>query len=315
MKRLMRALKILRYLIILCCSMLLFAAPALAEGSEPITVVGQNYIIDDGIVLNNDLAVVGGNLTLQPESQVNGQIAVTGGDVVVAGTINGNLVVIGGQVQLASSATVNGDIISSGSVEKADDAVINGRIISGLDAAADSRFTNRLLSLGQTSDRSISGTARVLGTISLVVLYILLNILIYFVATKNILKITQVVRSSWLPSLGAGLLTALVCVVLVPILVVICIGIPVAVVLVIALFVTLMVGSTALTKLIGHQVLAWFKASASPVLEVVCGAGIIALIALVPCVGVIVAVVAGAVGIGATMLSRFGTRDYPFPVE
>ncbi|MCE5260000.1 MAG: polymer-forming cytoskeletal protein [Chloroflexi bacterium] len=294
---------------------MLLAAPALAEGSEPITVVGQDYIVDDGNVVNSDLVVVGGNLTLQPESQVNGQIAVTGGDVTAAGTINGNLVVIGGHVQLSSSATVNGDIISSGSVEKADDAVINGRIISGLDAAADSRFTNRLLSLGHITDRHLPGAARVLGTIALVVLYVLLNILVYYVATRNVLKITQIVRRSWLPSLGAGLLTALVCVVLVPILVVICIGIPVAVVLVIALFVTLMVGSTALTKLIGHQVLAWFKASASPVLEVVCGAGIMALIALVPCVGAIVAAIAGAVGIGATMLSHFGTRDYPLSVE
>ncbi|MHB9033253.1 MAG: bactofilin family protein [Anaerolineae bacterium] len=294
----------------------LIAMPVLADTGGPITVVGNDFVVESGTIYNNDIVVIGGNLTLQANSQVNGQVAVTGGDVDIAGNLNGNLVVLGGTVRLQSSATVNGDIISPGNMDRANGATVNGQIVSGAGAAMDLRLANRLVSLGSESIGSqANGIVRFFATLFLAGLYILFAVLIYLLWPARVLQISATTRASWLASLGAGLLTLLVVIVLVPILVVTCIGIPVAMVLLAALLIALLAGTAAIGKQVGQFVFSLLKASEAPAIEVITGSGILVLFTLIPCIGWLVGFLVGAVGLGATVLTRLGSSKYPLPAQ
>lgn len=304
----------LAYILLVISLVLLLATPVAADKKEPLSIIGHDYVVQADTIINKDIVVMGGDFTMEPNSQVNGQITVTGGDAVIAGTVNGNIVVIGGHVQLTSSATVNGDIISSGQVTRAEGAVLNGQLVSGLGAAFDSRFTNRLLPMGQVAS-TLSGIVKTLGSILILGLFIVLNVLVYYLATPNVQKMEETIRASWLRCLGSGLLTLLVGIVILPLLVIICIGIPLAIVLAVVLIAIFLIGSTALNLLIGQQIVTWLKTSASPLVEVACGAAIEGAIFFIPWLGTAVLIIGGAIGIGAALLTHLGTRQHPWPLD
>jgi cytoskeletal protein CcmA (bactofilin family) len=305
--------KVITVLLAILC-LLLVAMPAAADESKAISVIGSDYVVEAGTIFNNDLVVVAGNLTLAPNSQVNGQVAVTGGNVVIAGTLNGSLVVIGGTTHLESSAVVNGDIISPGTVDLATGAAVNGRVVSGLGATTDPLFTNRLLNLGiENWDQGLTRFAKFLLRIFVAALFIALTVVVDLLWSARVSVIGEAMRKSWLASLGAGLLTLIVFVVLVPILVVICIGIPVALVLAVGLMASVVIGGAAIARIIGNYILRLLKVTGSGTVHVLVGAAIVALLSLVPCIGVFVFILGGGIAVGATVLTRLGSRDYPLP--
>lgn len=302
----------LLFILVLVLLCMLPGKPVLAETNSHISVVGQDYVVETGTTLNDDLAVVGGDLTMQPGSQVNGQVVVSGGNADIRGTINGNLVVFGGKITLADTAVVNGDVISPGIIERASGAVVNGRTVSGLGAATDLRLANGLLGLGgKRADNALYRAAGTLAVVFLMALFILLAGLSYLLWENRIITISETVQSAWLYSLGVGLLTLLVFVVMVPILVVICIGIPIALVALFALVASIIIGSAAIGRIVGRWGCRLLKVQAKPVVEILCGCTLLALLALIPCIGMLLAVLTASVGIGAAWLTRFGSTRYP----
>ena len=94
-------------------------------------VFGGNYTLATEETLDGDLVVFGGNVILEESSTVNGDTVVMGGNLTSNGTINGNLVALGGLVELKQFARVNGDLtVLGGSFDQSDRAYISGNIVT-----------------------------------------------------------------------------------------------------------------------------------------------------------------------------------------
>jgi hypothetical protein len=117
-------------------------------------------------------------------------------------------------------------------------------------------------------------------------------------------------------SLGIGLLTTLLVALLAAFLAVICIGLPVALVLIVGLLAAMLLGWIATGSLIGERLVVLLgRPAPSRVMSAVLGTGLISVVALVPCVGALLAFLAQSWGVGAVVLTRFGTRpDFSWAV-
>ncbi len=91
----------------------------------------------------------------------------------------------------------------------------------------------------------------------------------------------------------------------------ICIGIPVAAVLALALLVCMALAWVAVGHLVGERLLKWLQVSTTPLLEALAGVAVISALASVPCLGTVAAILALSWGLGAVVLTRFGTRLDP----
>ena len=77
-------------------------------------VIGNNYTLESGKTLNNDLFVLGGSVDLMSGSTINGNVILLGGTLQAAGMINGNLVIVGGTANLTSTFILNGNLTTAG---------------------------------------------------------------------------------------------------------------------------------------------------------------------------------------------------------
>ena len=293
------------------------AVPVWADDGEGQAVMpGESVVIGPGDEVQGDLTVLGGDLELQAGGRVNGDVAIIGGRATIDGEVDGHLVVLGGKVDLRSNALVRQNLFTLGaSVSKAAGATIQGETIEG--------FRGRSFELPEI--RTWPTTAPwqwneqpaldllgrfvrfVLNLLGLIVLGVLL---VLFLPRQTAVVSQAVTKAGW-TSFAVGLLSFLVLLVLVPLLVIICIGIPVAVLLVMAFVAAALFGWVAIGILVGRRIMDALHASQSqPVLEIIIGIGVLTLLSEVPCLGWFLGAIAGAVGVGAVLLTRFGTVHY-----
>jgi hypothetical protein len=87
-----------------------------------------------------------------------------------------------------------------------------------------------------------------------------------------------------------------------------CIGIPVSLLVMGTLLAGWVLGSVAAGLWLGEMILRRLAlGERSPLLHAVVGMGILAAAEIVPCVGAPLALIAGCVGLGAALISRFGS--------
>jgi cytoskeletal protein CcmA (bactofilin family) len=116
------------------------------DPSGDVVLFGQNYTLEEGQELNGNVAVFGGNIDVEKDARVNGDILlaggnfqmngdvsgdilVAGGSITISGTVDGDIAVFGGQVELTETAVVNGDIATfGGQLERDPDAQVAGNI-------------------------------------------------------------------------------------------------------------------------------------------------------------------------------------------
>lgn len=129
--------------------------------------------------------------------------------------------------------------------------------------------------------------------------------------------ISETAQKSALPSLGVGCLTVLAALPLFVLLLVLIVTIPAALLLPFALTLAWLFGWIALGWLIGDKVLQAVQARESlraPIVAVALGVLLLALLGAVPVIGWLVALGVGLIGLGAVILTRFGTHPYPSPL-
>lgn len=317
----MKGIKWIVWIVVLVTLCMVGGPVVLADGGGSDAIVGEDFVLESGDVWNHDLFSVGGHLTLEEGSVVNGNVAITGGEATLSGEINGDVVAFGGTVELTSSAVVQGDLVVFGTVRQHPGAVVQGNTVHGLDATKKLSSMPWLLDgqwMGLPGTDSSGAQPRANGALGVLrgLLILLMVLLIAFLAEtllpRNVQIATQAMTNTWAITLGAGLLTAVLLVVLVPILVILCIGIPVAVVLLIAFVVCALLGWTAAGHVIGVQIahaVNW--QGRSPLFAPLLGTGLITLLALVPCIGWLVVLGGVSWGVGAIVLTRLGTTVYP----
>jgi len=295
--------------------------PTLADdGGGQVIFPGENVVIEPGEQWAGDLTLLGGNLELREGGRVLGDVAVLGGNAIVDGAVEGNLVVIGGTLDLRSNAVIDQDLVTFGAaVSRAEGAIVRGQRVEGLQWNTPQIRILPSLPLQRWDGSSWSWQwnsffdlmSRLLRTVLNVVALIVFGALLVLLLPKNSEMVIKTVSEAPLPSLGVGLLSGVVLAIVVPLLIIICIGIPIAILVVMAAVAAGVFGWVSVGTLVGGRILRALNASrGQPLLEVVIGVAAITLLAEVPCLGWLLALVVGAVGLGAVVLTRFGTMAY-----
>ncbi len=293
--------------------------PVLAD--EPGTaILGETVTLEAGEVQHGDLVLFGGQVHMLPGSRVEGDLAVVGGSADVAGEVTGSVAVLGGTLSLQRGAFVHGDAVVAGTLRYRDpDAVVQGNVVQGLNSAADislPRVLPRWLSprVGSGSfsaQATASPSSRGSGRFAMLVLTLLAALIAMVTVPSSVRNTRHVMTSSMGLSVGVGLLTALVAAVLIPVMVAICIGIPVAAVLTLGLFLSGALGWAAVGHIVGEKACGWLKVQTNPTAQAVLGVLIIDLLSWIPGLGALATVLAASWGLGAVVLTRFGTRVDP----
>ncbi len=301
-------------------TLLLFVSlslPVWADDGEGQSVLpGESIVIGPGETVQGDLAVMGGKVELQEGGRVNGDTVVIGGTAVIDGEVDGHLVVLGGTLDLRSHALIRQNLFTfASSVSRDAGATVQGETIEGFRGRSFELPEIRTWPTTQPWQWDEHPFVNLLGRfmrfmLNLVALVVLGVLLVLFLPRQTAVVSQAVTEAGW-TSFAVGLLTFLVSLALVPLLVIICVGIPVAILLIIALVAAAVFGWIAIGILVGHRILAALHVSPQqPVLEIFVGIVVLTLLAEVPCVGWLLGAIAGAVGLGAVVLTRFGTVHY-----
>jgi hypothetical protein len=295
--------------ILLITLLLCLALPAVvaAEDGQPGRFVfGGDFVLGPGQVLDGDLVVMGGRARTEAESLVDGSIVIMGGSVSVAGTVNEDIAVMGGSAYLERTARVRGQVISiGGQVTRVPGAEIQGDTVESFPVLPFRWTPSFWIPAGFDVLGNIFGA--IMTTLALVALAVLV-ILLLPEQTEQVAAI--IVDEPWL-SVGAGLLTMILMPVLLLLLLITCIG---PFLLGLAFGIAVLFGWIALGLVIGRRLVeAMNTKNTTALVETLVGVILITLLSRVPCIGWLLSLIGAAFGLGAVLLTRFGTTTYPWP--
>ncbi len=305
------------------------AAHALVDGK---VVFGETFTLKAGETVDGDLTILGGTATLENNSVVEGDTIVFGGVLTVSGTLRGNLQVIGGTVSLNDSALVEGDVsVVSGVVNKGEDATIEGIYSEGNTISSTAIYLPEGMDFGNWMDFSNLANlpnhmplmqpifsfngwhiiGNVIKAAARIIILSALAMLMMLVMPKPAERVSGTVVSDFGASLGFGCLTIVV-VVLGSILLLITLIIPFLAVIATGLLI--LFGWLAIGYEIGKRMEVMFKTTWHPAVSAGLGTLVFSFmaecVAIIPLIGWIIPPLVAVVGLGAVIITRFGTRIY-----
>jgi hypothetical protein len=279
---------------------------------------------------------IGGDITVEADERVSDPVVAVGGSVTVLGHVDDDVVAVGGSVRLGPRAVVRGDVTSvGGRIEQAPGATIRGNV-NEIRFGSPNFQIHPGVFLGSLAGWDMfSGWFRLLGTLLRLGIVLMLVFLAMLVAPHVVERIGErAARDPWLSGftgLLAQLLFVPVLVLTVVVLAVSIIGIPLLVLVpfgIVALLLAVFIGFAGVVLRIGR----WAAGADRPVfvalavgVVLVAAVGLIArTLGLVPAplwpitwflgvVGFFAEYIAWTVGLGAALLTRFGTRG-PRPI-
>lgn len=307
------------------CAMVLIAAlvlPTTAFAAEPNqghVVMGGNYTLESGDTLDGDLVIFGGNAELQEDSTVQGSVLLLGGNADVNGTVQGELALVGGNADLGSSAVIQGNVVSlGGNLQRAQGSEIGGDVISADEFSIPFSFpqlrTTRIVGPFDGPNVRFAPVWNVLWFFFRSLLLAALAILVVMFWPNPTARTASAVVSQPILAGGLGLLTFIVAPILLVVLAITIILSPVSLLAFILLVVACVFGWIAVGLEVGDRLAEAFGWEIHPAASA--GLGTLAMslvvggIGLVPCVGWLAGFVVVAIGLGAVLLTRFGSREY-----
>lgn len=271
-----------------------------------VVVYAHSLVIAPNEWICGDADAYGGSVRVQ--GHVSGSVTAVGGSVVVSGEVDGDITAFGGSVTLLSGARVAGDVDAWGGASHVNPAaVVSGNV--------------------ERSDRLASAAGAVLPSMQAhpglpwpwVLGWSLLAAIIITLFPERTWRVRSVVGGAALRSGAVGLLTCVLGLGLAGLLFFTCIGIPISLLLLVSLLAAWVLGSVAAGLWLGERILrALAPGEHAPVLPAVVGMAVLAGAEIIPCVGGAVTVIAGCIGLGAALISRFGSARHalslPAPV-
>jgi hypothetical protein len=288
-------------------------------------VLGSNFTLQSEDVLDMNLAVLGGNALLKEGSTVKGSVILLGGNLTAEGTIEGDLIAMGGNVDLGSTALVQGDVqLIGGNLNKDPAAIVDGEIKEGPEPYGIVPFDFRFGSSGFEMD-PITGlrvpefrnpVVDFLWLFARAFIWAVLAVLAALFLATPITRVSDAAVKQPLVSGAVGCLTAIVATLLLILLAITIICIPLSLIGVFLLVVTWAYGIIALGTEVGRKLGQLFHQEWAFPLSAGLGTFLLTLVIngigqYVPCVGWAVPLLAGVLGIGAVLVTRFGARNYP----
>jgi hypothetical protein len=307
MKRLL--LKLLFPALMLAALLLALAAPAAlaAPGLPDEIIVGKDYTLPAGQTLAGNLTVYGGNATLEAGSRVTGDVVMVGGNLDASGEIGGNVVMIAGDLTLHDSAVVDGDLVTtSGDVQRDPGALVKGHDINTFGPRSPfNDFVSRA-PFGRWLDLAGLGLTHLLRSFGWAITMGVLALLVLVFWPDQTARVGQAVMAAPFAAGGMGLLTFVAGGLLFSVLILaLWLALGAA-----ALFGWIALGSLAGTRLAAPLRLTNLHPAATGALGTFLLTLVVELLRVVLCLGPLLAAVLASLGLGAVVLTRFGTRAY-----
>jgi len=312
---------------------------ALAEGS---VVNGDLFILNGDVVsegqVNGNLAVIKGDLVVAQTGWVTGDVFGLGGTWEIAGHVSGDIAGLLGKTTLRSTAVVGGDLL--GDLVQEEGAQIGGQV-ERIPSLSLPFLSQRRDGEPETPAQRIGRfVGRIVAAIMMILVLLFAGVLIAIIWPRPTQRVAGCIAGLPLRSLGVGLLALLgaaalevlavillalivvvaaalmATVVLIPVgLALIVLGVLLLAVVPLALAAGMLFGWVALAGWVGQKVLAALKAQKiRPVAAVVVGllatGWLPAVLWLIEpcCLAWPVVILITSLGLGAVILTRFGTR-------
>ncbi len=275
-------------------------------------------------IVHGNVIKVWDDLHVSRHEDIRGDVVVVFGNAEISGRVDGNVVVVFGNLLLDESAEVTSKIVSVGGRLDQDPAAEVGDVVS-VDLLPGDRDSGLLGYLGQ----GILPFLMCQGTFLLTL--ILAVIAVAAAPQQRFESVLATLRQSPGPSLGVGLVTALVghlaVAILMVVLILTVIGVPLALLVFLALIIVIVVSVAVCGAALGSRICRMLGTGCSqPWLTVVVGMAVLHMVSFLGSVvsmsenlepiadtlvvlGVVIKTLAFLFGLGALTLSRFGSKN------
>jgi hypothetical protein len=270
--------------------------------------------IQSGARVQRDVVSFGGDVVIEKDVRVTGDVVVFGGNVDIAGQVGHRVTVLGGSLVLEPTAVIQDDVnISGGLLDQKEGAVVQGRIIRGQTFSSGRVGIVPPAAVGGGIAGAVTGL--VFGFIRNIIYALALaalGALTVVFMPRQTRQVSDTAQKSAMESMGVGCLTVFVGLTLGILLIVTLCGIPFGLLVLLSLVVAWIFGWIALGRMTGEKVLEAIKVrEILPIVAVVVGILVLTIVSFVPVIGWLVGLFIGLLGLGAVVLTRFGTRPYP----
>jgi hypothetical protein len=298
-----------------------------AKGLIQGPIFGENYTLKSGETLNEDLVVFGGSVSIEKDAKVKGSVVLFGGSFTLDGDVTKDVIVMGGAVKLGADSHIRGSLVTFGApVDRDASAKVDGDVINN-----PTRPDLPMI----PSDPSVPDVPRIVGSytnpfwdalgvfLQSIVLALLAMLIALFLPVQ-LRRVSDGVLAQPLVSFGMGLLTLIMFIVVIVALalfsifiVTLFITIPLIFIVSVLFTAGMVMGWLALGTEIGVRIGQMFKGEWP--LPLAAGLGVFLLnlvaqgIGFIPCIGGLVSGLVGFAGLGAVLLTRFGTRPAALP--
>lgn len=290
--------------------------------SEDLVKMGESILVKENEIIDGDVVCIGGSVTMKGTTE--GDVVCIGGSLRISGTAEGDAVCIGGALILDSTAVVEGDAVSVlGTIKRHDDAVIKGESVSVAMGPFSLMGIPWSTTVGFGGLRSIMGFSFLIKLGRFVAVLAIVVLIVTFLPSPTERLETTATKSFWRCFLIGLLGWVLIgpAMIFLAVSVVGIILIPFAIMAIIAAF---FFGVAGLSLLVGNLFFSRFKShKVHPVAASAMGIFLIYVLSLlaallglvlvpagigVGVLGKIAIWVAWTTGLGAVILTRFGTR-------
>lgn len=246
---------------------------------------------------------IGSDVTIEAGQKVR-NVFVIGGQITISGTVDSNVVAVGGSVVLTKTAVVGGNAISLGGIVVSHrDSQIGGTI-------TEINSSNLFETLTAALSAEWEGWSWIFAVISLSIFLVILVLALLIVALlpKPVRAVAEAIGENTFKVALTGLLGLVLIAPLALLLTISVVGIALIPLEVIVVVCSVLLGFIAVGQLIGKKVLKLFhRRNPSMLRETFWGLIILWLIGWIPYIGWMVKAVALVIGLGAALITRFGT--------
>ncbi len=297
----------------LVLSLLALALPSWPAGAAPSPTVFSSGAqvalrLEKGSTARHQLVAIGRDLILDGEAQAD--VAAIEGTVAISGSVAGDVVVLGGDARLAPTARVAGDVfVLGGTISAAPGARIEGRSVSYPNASV----AWMTLLEGPTLGLESRSTVVVGAKLALLAAWSALLMLLFAACGRQLISTATEIKGEPFRGFFTGLvgvlalvLTALFFSAFAGAL----IGVPLLVLVVLAALALKLWGMVAVFYALGDFILTRvFRRRMRPASAATLGLLLLGLVKFIPYLGVWTWTVATLIGVGATLATKFGSRE------
>jgi hypothetical protein len=301
-------------------------------------VFGQSFTLNSGETLDGDLVVFGGEATIEENATVKGNVVIIGGSLVMDGSATGDAAVIGGLMTMGDKSSVAGNVTTiGGSLQRAAGAQVGGQIVTNVPSPNVPTPKTPNVPAPQTNiAMGFNPILRAFGVLGTAIVFAMLAMLLAIFLHEQIDRVAQAIVAEPIIAGGIGLLASfaapiglfILAVIIVVVLVATLLLIPVAVLAILAaalifiawailLVLAWLFGIIGLGMEVGERFTKAIHQSWAPVLSAGFGTFLLMFVVsafgLIPCIGWIPEFLIGMIGIGAVVMTAFGSRPIHRP--